>query len=79
MDYRDAEAMVVDYSRCERNELKVGQQTVTLGRLFEPMSRARCSEDRTMALLVLSFVLWQGGRTSWSSQYGQLSQMALFD
>lgn len=63
----------------ERIELKVGQRSVTLGLLFEAMSRARCPEDRSLSLSILSFVLRQGGRTSWSSRYGQLSQMTLFD
>lgn len=75
----DAELLVQRILGGERIELKVSQRTVTLGLLFEAMSRARCPEDRSMAFSVLSFVLRQGGRTSWSSQYGQLSQMALFD
>ncbi|KRC03851.1 hypothetical protein ASE11_24835 [Hydrogenophaga sp. Root209] len=59
-------------------ELKVGQRSVTLALLFEAMSKAKCPEDKSIALSILSCILRQGGRTKWSGPYGQLSQMPLF-
>lgn len=62
----------------EQIELKVSQRSVTLALLVEAMSKAKCPEDKSIALSILSCILRQGGRTKWSGPYGQLSQMSLF-
>lgn len=73
-----ADQLVRDISDGQRIELRDSQRTVTVALLFEAMTKARCSEDRAIALSILSSVFMRGGRTRWTGRYAQLSQMPLF-
>lgn len=73
-----ADRLVQRIAQGERIELRVSQRPVTVALLSEAMTKATCPEDRSIALSILGYVLRQGGRTKWSGQYGQLSQLPLF-
>lgn len=75
---QEADRLVQRIAEGERIELRVSQRTVTVALLFEAISKAICPEDKSIALSILSCIFRQGGRTKWSGQYGQLSQLPLF-
>jgi hypothetical protein len=56
----------------------MSQRSVTLALLFEAMSKAKCPEDGSIALSILTYILRQGRRATWSGRYAPLSQMPLF-
>ncbi|WP_382328815.1 TniQ family protein [Hydrogenophaga sp. UC242_50] len=73
-----ADELVRRISEGQPIALRVSRRSVTLALLYEAMRRAKCPEDGSIALSLLSHILRQGGRTKWTGRYGQLSQMSLF-
>lgn len=74
-----ADQLVQRIADGQRIELQESQRTVTVALLFEAIVKAKCPEDKAIALSILSAVYKKGGRTRWSGRYGQLSQMQLFE